>query len=145
MEFRSRNDIEAPQEYVFGAASDFSVFERQALRRGLDVVRTSGEGPVDVGSTWKLKVNFQNRSWTIDASVISFDPTSGYVVRGVTDGVDIDFTVDLMALSRTTTRMTVLVKFLPRSLSTRLMVKSKVETRVASFASDIEDKYRAVS
>jgi len=51
MKFSTREDVEAPVDYVFGQISDFGAFERQALRRGADVRRLDS-GPFVTGSAW---------------------------------------------------------------------------------------------
>lgn len=153
MEFSTTKDIEAPQDQAFRALVDFSVFERQALRNNIDVTRTSGEAPVGVGTSWRIRFRFRNQPWTVDAKVIRFEPTSGYVIRGVSSGIDIEATVDLLALARGVTRLSVTVALFPRSISTRLLVQSlrlvrarvesKLDNRVARAARDIEENWRA--
>ncbi|WP_108484890.1 SRPBCC family protein [Oceaniglobus ichthyenteri] len=155
MKFTTRKDIEAPLDYVFRAASDFAAFERQALRRNIEVVRTTGAAPVGCGTAWSLKVPYRNRLWTIDAEVTGFDVPTGFVIHGAGEGVDIDMTVGLMALSRNTTRFEISVDLRPRTMTTRMVVQSlklakgriqgKFDTRIATFASDLEDRYRATA
>ncbi|WP_226782082.1 SRPBCC family protein [Oceaniglobus trochenteri] len=153
IEFSNRKDIEAPQDFVFRAVSDFTAFERQALRRGLEVTRTSGNGPVGPGASWLMKIDYRNQIWSVKGDMVSFDPPSGYVISGGTSGVDLDLTVDLLALSRGVTRLTVTLALVPRTFKTRLLAQSlrlarasilrRMEKRVAIFACDTEDKYRA--
>jgi len=60
MEFVTLTDIEAPRDHVFQAMCDFSAFERQALRGGIDVIRTSGDGVVGIGLSWRMKFQFRS-------------------------------------------------------------------------------------
>ena len=153
MEFTTRKDIEAPQQYVFVAASDFAVFERQALRRNVDITRTEGPGPAREGTAWRIRFDYRGRSREIDARVVSFEAPGGYVIKGSTAGLDIVLKLELMPLSKATTRMFMSLELLPTTMTARLLVQSlklakssmsrKLDNRAATFASDIEDRYRA--
>jgi len=154
MEFVTRKDIEAPQEQVFGALIDFSAFERQALRNNIDVTRTS-DVPAGLGASWRIRFEFRNRPWTVDARITSFEPNSGYVIRGVSSGIDVEVTVDLLALSRNVTRLSATVTLLPRTLAMRVLVQSlrlvrgriqaQLDDRIARTARDVQDRWRASS
>lgn len=40
MKFVAKQDVELPQQTLFDRMADFQMFERVAIRRGVDVVRT---------------------------------------------------------------------------------------------------------
>ena len=61
MKFSTRQDIEAPAEFVFERFADFEGLERQAMRRGIDVKRKSPSQPRGVGAGWTLKVPFRGK------------------------------------------------------------------------------------
>ena len=155
MEFVTLTDIEAPRDHVFQAMCDFSAFERQALRGGIDVIRTSGDGVVGIGLSWRMKFQFRNRPRTLDARITAFDPPSGYVVKGVGNGFDVQAGADMMSLSRSVTRLSIKVELIPRNIATRIIVQSlrlvrrriqvALDARIAVLARDIEGRWRSTS
>jgi hypothetical protein len=90
----------------------------------------------------------------VDASITSFDANRGYVITGAATGLDVVATVDLLALSRGVTRLSITIALAPRSLTTRLLVQSlrlirariqsSLDRRLARLASDIGDRWRAL-
>lgn len=152
MKFSTRTDIAAPQQAVFAAAADFPGFERQALRRGVEIERRQeavapGDAP-GAGTAWRLAVPFRGRSREIEAAVTGFAPPEGYRIAGAGDGLEMEVSVELMALARDRTRLFVALELKPRTLAARLMVQSmklakstltrRFEARVAEFGAGLE-------
>lgn len=50
MEFTTRDDIEAPIDYVFDQVTNFATFERSIMRLGGDVERIAGGDAAVVGT-----------------------------------------------------------------------------------------------
>ncbi|RVV97456.1 SRPBCC family protein [Mesobaculum littorinae] len=152
MKFSTRQDIAAPQQSVFEAVTDVDSFERQVMRRGVDLERVSGPGAPGMGLAWTARVPFRGTTRKVEAKVTAFDAPEKFALRGVSEGIDIDFTVELMALSRTHTRMFVASELKPLTFSARLMVQSlklakgslnrRFAKRVEDYAATIEDRYR---
>lgn len=147
MKLSTREDIEAPIDAVFAAVADFDALERRMLRRGIDIVRDDTI-PLDrEGARWKAKVDWKGRVHDVDAVLVSLQPGEGYRIASSTNGVECLGAVELVALSRTRTRMFVSVDVKPTTLSARLFVQSlrlakgtlsrKFKTRVAEFASGL--------
>ncbi len=151
MKFSTREDIEAPMTHVFAAVSDFAGFERRALRQGADVKRLD-DGPVAVGSAWDIAFQFRGRDRRMKATVASLDAPNAYRIETLSDGMTVTTDVELVALSRSRTRVAVAFDLRARSLTARLLlqsmklVKSKLtkrfKARVLEYAEDIEDDYR---
>ncbi|MDJ0630401.1 MAG: SRPBCC family protein [Rhodobacter sp.] len=152
MRFTTREDIEAPIENVFAAASDFDGFERQALRRGAEVTRRDNLDRIGVGSEWFLKFRFRGKEREVEARIVQFTPPNSFRVDSRIGGLHSAIDVELLALSPRRTRLQVAVDLKPQSLSARLLVQSlkfaksninkRFANRVWQYAQDIEGKYR---
>lgn len=147
MKFSTREDIEAPIEKVFAAVSDFDAFERRMLRRGIDIVRDDALPLDQVGASWKAKVAWRTRVYDVDAELVALSPGESYVIASVSNGIESTGGVDLVALSKTRTRMFVSLDLKPTTLSARLLVQSlklakgslsrRFKARVHEFASGL--------
>ncbi|WP_425071257.1 SRPBCC family protein [Sagittula sp. S175] len=154
MQLTAREDIEAPLDRVFAALSDFDSVERQALRRGLDVQRTSGPatGPAE-GMTWHATFGFRGKSREADIQLAEFQPPERMVFDSVSGGLKVQMVLDVVALSRTRTRIGVTVEMMPTTLSARLLVQSlklakggmdrRFRDRMKGLARDLERKLQA--
>ena len=155
MRFSSKEDIEAPIDAVFAAATDFEGFERQAMRRGAEVSRTDTLGAVGVGAEWNASFVFRGKERKLKAKITGFDVPNGYEAKTRVGGLEGDVAVELLALSPGRTRLQVSLELQPQTLSARLLVQSlkfakgnlnrRFATRMASFAAMIEDKARGAA
>ena len=73
MKFSTREDVSAPIEYVFQCVTDFSAFERSALRRGADIQRKDNLKTPGVGVAWRISFPFRGKTRTVAANVQDFD------------------------------------------------------------------------
>lgn len=150
MKLATREDIEAPIEAVFEKLSDFDGFERAALRRGADVVRTDSLGVPGPGMAWSAGFDFRGRDRKADITLNEFDPSNSMAFLVHSSGLDIDLVVELVAMSRVRTRMNVTVDATPNTIPARLMLQSlklargnvvkRFRRRVGEFAADIEER-----
>lgn len=151
MEFKARQDIDAPIATVFREVTNFSAFERQALRRGADVQRRDTLEQPAAGLGWDLKFSFRGKERHITAEITEFDQPNGYRVQSVASSIDADLVVDLLPLSRGRTRMTITMTLGANTLGGKLMLQSlrvaksnlnkRFVDRVDRFASEVSDRY----
>lgn len=152
MKFSTREDIEAPIEYVFERVTDFTGFERQALRRGADIQRIDqGQAPV-LGSAWQVAFKFRGKGRKLKATIGQIEPPNALRIDTAANGITGETTIELVALSRNRTRLSVVMELAPQSLSARLLLQSlklaknnlnrKFKVRVNDFAEDVEVTYR---
>ena len=152
MKFTTKEDIEAPIDAVFRAVSDFDAFERAALRRGGQVQRASEDTRPEAIITWNISFPFRGKKRKMLAELTELDEPNRVLVQSVSGGVEGKMKMDLVAMSRGRTRLSVELDIKPKTLAARVLVqslriaKNKLNTRyrmrVASFASDIEDRYK---
>lgn len=155
MEFQAKEDIEAPIDKVFAILSDVNGMERQALRRGIKVRRTTPQEVPEAGMRWNAGFKFRGRDMTADVLLCRFDPPEALAFEGRSGGLETTFEVDLTALSPGRTRMSVTTALLPKTLSARLLVQSlklakgrvtrKFSVRVAQFSKTLEERARKLT
>ena len=150
MKFSTREDITAPLDQVFNALSDFETFERQAMRRGIDVRRIDPLTQTGVGMRWQVNFKLRGRARDMQLELARFDPEGEMVFQAKSAGIDAEFTVELLALSRSRTRMAVSLDMTPLNLSARLLVQSlklaksnltsRFKQRAADYAKTLEER-----
>jgi uncharacterized protein YndB with AHSA1/START domain len=119
-----REDIAAPQEFVFRRLTDFARHERQALRRGAAVKRLDGNGQVGTGSAWDIAFTWRGKPRDVRAEITEWTPHERLRILSVMSGLDTTTAVDVIALSRMQTRVNVAIELEPKSLTARLLVQS---------------------
>ncbi len=124
MKFTTHKDIDAPIDYVFQKVANFDGYERQALRRGAQVGRVDGMGPVRVGSAWDVAFTFRGKNRNLRATVTTIAAPESLEIDTVATGLNSVTKVDLIALSPKTTRVAVSVTMTAKSLSARLLLQS---------------------
>jgi len=150
MQFTSNEDVEASIEQTFDSLSDFENLERLALRRGAEIQRVDGLDVKGVGMTWKGVFDLRGSERAFKVVIVGYERPHLIVGEMNTDGIDVELTVDLIALSPNRTRLKVNVKLQPRSLSARLILQSarlakgnldrRFKKKIQNFAADIERK-----
>jgi hypothetical protein len=152
MKFSTRQDIEAPADYVFARITDFDSLERQGMRRGVTVSRkvTAAGAP---GPAWELKVPFRGKMRDLDARITQCDAPNLLSAFAQSGGLTMEIVVELVPLSKTRTRLTLGHDVRPKTLSARILVQSvkfaknslqkRFEGRVSRFCEDLGEAYAA--
>ena len=153
MEFTTREDIEAPIEYVFDQVTDFASFERSIMRRGGDVERISGGDTAVVGTKWRVKFLLRGAERLVNAEVVAVDAPNAITIDMMSKNVDATLQVDLVALSPARTRLNVRATAAAKSIPAKLLFqsvkfarnknKNKFGAMVANFAKDVETRFRS--
>jgi carbon monoxide dehydrogenase subunit G len=152
MKFSTKEDLEIPIDDVFQMLSDFDGFERAILRHGADVSRTDKMENVGVGMSWKARATVRGKKREFDAKLVEFDRPNQMLFDVKTNSMASTFLVELVAMSRLRTRMRIELDVKPQTLSARLLMQSaklarntlnrRYKTRIAHFASDLEERYK---
>ena len=151
MKFSTRQDIEAPADYVFDQITDFDGLERQAIRRGIDVRRKNPAQPRGVGAGWVVQAPFRGKLRNVDAYVSEFDPPNALIADAKSGGLDMTLNVELVPLSPMRTRVTLGYEVRPQTLSARILVQSikfakaslqrRFNKRVGAYCAGISERY----
>jgi len=152
MKFSTKEDIEAQIDAVFDMVCDFESFESAAMRRGTEVQRMDNMQVAGVGMGWRAAFNMRGKRRQVEIEMITFDKPNEIVLECRSQGLITMMTLELVALSKTRTRLMISFDIKPLNLSARLLVQSlklaktsltkKFKLRVADFAKTVEDKHK---
>jgi Polyketide cyclase / dehydrase and lipid transport len=153
MKVTSRHDIDAPVDFVFRTLVDFDAWERSAMRRGADVVRTDKMTTVAPGLSWLVRFRFRGKERKLAIRLTGIDPgaRAAFAVEGgLFEATSI---VDLMELGPNRTRFVMVGEAKPKSLGARLILQSlrlararvqrNLDRRVMTISEEIGNRYRA--
>lgn len=151
MKFSTKEDIEAPIDAVFEMLCDFEGFERSAMRRGAEVQRVDTMTAPGVGMTWNAVFEMRGKRRELQIEMVTFDRPNDMVLESTSPGLIGQMSFELMALSRSRTRINVELEVKPLTLSARLLVQSmklakasltkKYKLRVGEYAKGMEERY----
>ena len=147
MKFSTKEDIEAPIDVVFEMLCDFEMFERGAMRRSAEVQWTDTKTVRGVGMMWRAMFNLRGKRRQVDIEMVTLDKPHEMVLECKSPGLFTTMTAELVALSKTRTRVMVVFDIKPLNLlvqSIKLAKASmtkKYKLRVAEFAKSMEERY----
>ena len=150
MKFSTREDIDASVEQVFALLCAVEQYERAAMRRGVEVRRHPEPVTLSVGSAWDVNFVMRGKERNITIRIAEMEPRRRMTleVSGKGYAGRVDF--ELMALSRSRTRLVVKFEVTPMTLTARLAIQSlrltkksldeKYKIRVASYVKDMQER-----
>ncbi len=151
MKFSTKEDIEAPIEQVFDMLSEFEMFERSAIRRGIEVQRLHNVAHPQIGMAWEVR--FEMRGKPRDLTMVLAEYQRPVVIRFdlSSAGVVGELVLDMIALSPHRTRLAVDARFAPTTLPARILIQSlklaksnlskRFKLKVAEYAKVLEERY----
>lgn len=152
MKFSTKEDIEAPIDYVFDALTDFDAFERLAMRRGAEVQRTDRLRQVGPGMRWQVRFNLRGKPRDVAIELVSIDRANALAVEGTSGSFEGSTDIELLRLSPRRTRINIQTEIKPKTLAARVLMQSlklarskltkRYHMRVHNFALDLESRYR---
>ncbi len=155
MQFTTHQDIEAPIDHVFAQVSDFSGFERSVLRRGAEVKRVVDRPVPSAGMAWDVRFPMRGKNREMHIELADYDAPNLMAFQSVSQGLEGAMQVDLVALSRGRTRLSISVDLAPKTLSARLLVQSlklartnlnkRFNLKVAEYAKEIEERFSRIA
>lgn len=153
MKFSTRQDIEVPISQAFELICDFDSFERSAMRRGAEVQRVDTLTKPGVGMKWQASFRMRGKMRDIGIEMARFDRPNEICMTSTSSGIDGEGQIELVALSRNRTRVSVEFELKPTNLSARLLVQSlrlakssltkRYKLRVEDYAKSIEDRHKS--
>ena len=151
MELTGREDIDMPIAQAFEMLTDVEVYERSALRRGADVTRLDTRPHPGVGTKWDIGFEFRGKPRDVKLEITGFDEPNEIEMHAVLQGLETDIKIELVALSRTRTRIQFWTGMRANSLSARLLLQSlklargnlnsRLAKRLVAMRDDLESRY----
>lgn len=152
MKFSTKTDIEAPIAFVYAALTDFDTLERNALRRGVEVMRTSEMGKDGAGMSWHVSFQFRGRMRELDLKILNVTAPNRLELSAKSPAIDGSLIYDLVEMSSKRTRMHVTANVTPITITAKLFIQSlrlartkvdrKFNQRIAAFGDDIEQRFQ---
>ena len=152
MKFSTKQDIEAPLVFVHQTLTDFSMWERAAMRRGAEVSRTDTLRQPAAGMAWASKFTYRGKERNIAVTLTEWDAPLHLAFAGHATTIEAQARVELLEMSAKRTRLLVTMEVTPKTLGARLFLQSlrlararvdrKFQTRIAQFAREIETRAR---
>ena len=109
MKLTATEDIDLPADRAFALLSDMGYYERQLMRRGIDVTRTAeGERAEDL--RWEVAVLPIPQIETADLWIAELSPPARLAAGARSGGFTLDLQAEVTALSRNSSRLRVSVE-----------------------------------
>lgn len=153
MKFSNRVDVAASAEFLFDQLSDFSAFERAALKKGISLRRLDSLAAPGAGMSWDIGFRLRGRARQLIADIRRFERPTRLDYEGTSQGFQLMLGLELTALSPGRTRLTTALELRPRTLGARLLLQSaklgraklerRYDERVKSFLREIEERAAA--
>jgi len=154
MKLNARQDIEANASDVFRLLTDFSRWEREAMRRSAEVQRQDRLETPGVGMAWQVDFTFRGTRRQVKARVVTFDPGACLALELTSDNFAGHARIDLVALSQRRTRLHLKSEVTASSLMGRILLQplrlakgrltGRLQGRLSAFAVSCEDQSRSV-
>ena len=155
MKFAAQEDIEAPIEFVYQQVTDFASIERSALRRGAEVQRVDNLTETEPGMQWDTAFDLRGKRREMKVELPKLDPPNGIEFTSRSSNIAGHMVLDLVALSRSRTRISVEIDMKPKTLAAKLLLQSmklargnimrRFHNRVAGYAEELEERYKSVA
>lgn len=147
MKFKTIEDLEIPNEAAFEMLSEFSFFERMAMRRGVEVSPRNPDKQEGLGAAWDIAAPWRGKTMKIQIDVVKYERPEAMTFQASTQAIEAELALDFVALSNHKTRLALVADISAKTLTGRLLVqsmklrRSKLEAR---FAERISEQCRAL-
>ena len=152
MKLATKYDVEAPAGFVFAQLADFEGWERAAMRRGAEVMRTDTLRSVAPGLTWEAQFQYRGKERHTTIRLDTLTSTRHLALTATSNLLDGVMAIALLDLAAKRTRVEVRLEIKPKTIAARIYVqtlrlaRARVERgfaqRIAQLAVEIEDRYK---
>lgn len=147
MKFSTRQDTELSATQLFDALGDFEKLERMLVRRGTDVRRIDPAREPGTGMAWQIAFDWRGKRRDMRMDVTRYDRPEIISIEGLSEMFEISIDMAIVALTRSKSRLNMLIDVRPRSMRARLLLQTaklgkgqldrKFDLRVAEFLGDL--------
>ena len=123
MKFVAKEDVALPQQVLFDLMADFQLFERVAIRRGVEITRSGSMASSD-GLKWDCTFEFRGRDRMACVHLDEFSAPEKMAFLITNPALDNRVEITVSALSKKQSRFQVSTVLEPKTLTARLLVQS---------------------
>lgn len=138
MKLSARRYVDLPIAVVHQRLTDFDGWQRAALRRGAEVVRTDSMAQPAAGMSWHAAFVYRGKRREVDLRLDEVVPPERMVFTGSGPNLGGSLWVELAEMSPRRTSVAVKLDLRPRTIVARLFIQSLKLAR-----SKVEEKFRA--
>ena len=146
MKFVAKEDVALPQQVLFDLMADFQMFERVAIRRGVEITRSGSMASSD-GLKWDCTFEFRGRDRMACVHLDEFSAPEKMAFLITNPALDNRVEITVSALSKKQSRFQVSTVLEPKTLTARLLIQSmklarskynkRFQKRVAEVANEL--------
>ncbi len=150
MKFSTREEIDAPAEYVFKAITNFDAIEKLGQGRGIIIAEKNTDIPLP---KWKIKAPFRGKMRLIEMNVSQLEAPEILIIDSVSGGLKMQFAITVTQLPNKRSRIIISNEVVPTTLSARILIQSvkfakksldkRFSKKIASACDFIESQYKA--
>lgn len=123
MQLSARSTIPAPVEDCWERLIDVEAMLARVPHKRVALTRIAGEGHANVGSAWRVGLQFAGRDHEGELAVTELDPPQHCRLSGQTESLALDLGIALSALSASETALDVAADLRPVTFGGRLLLK----------------------
>ena len=123
MKFVAKEDVALPQQVLFDLMADFQMFERVAIRRGVEITRSGSMASSD-GLKWDCTFEFRGRDRMACVHLDEFSAPEKMACLITNPALDNRVEITVSALSKKQSRFQVSTVLEPKTLTARLLIQS---------------------
>ena len=152
MKLTATQTLDIPRERLFEMLCEFDRYERSALRRGIEVQRKDSLRNVQVGMKWDIAFTFRGKPRKAKLRLVALNSPDDMQFEGGASGIKTHTKIELVALSRSKTRMMIDIETVATNLTARLLLQSfklargrankRLGNRLDTHARELEQMYR---
>ena len=124
MKFSTRQDIEAPLDFVWQQVTDFAQYERMAMRRGAEVERVDHLRSPAAGMGWRIRFAHKGKARRVLLRIAEMTPSTALDFDLDSPSVAGGIRLELLALAPKRTRIMVVAETRPKTIAARLLIQS---------------------
>jgi uncharacterized protein YndB with AHSA1/START domain len=151
MKLTAKTDFDAPAGFVYEALTDFTNWEREAVRRGIDVDRPAGTPPSGLGASWRVSGRYRGKQRRLLLKISKLIPGEEIEYAFDSPSANGTITLDIAALSARRSRLRLAIDIRPKTLAARLFlntirlakgrVEGKLEARLEGLAAYVRQRH----
>jgi hypothetical protein len=151
MKLTAKTDLDAPVEFTHACLCDASTWEREAIRRGIEIERPADMPLTGVGAGWRIRMPFRGRMRKVMIRIAAIEPEDSILYAFEGEALAGTILLETKALSPRRSRLRFTVDAKPKTLAARLFVntlrlarskvETRLETRVDQLAERIAERY----